>query len=123
MAKLFFDTNYFINLYSKRVPLKISLNELENHDLYVSVLTYHIFAYSYKIKIPNKELVASVDKFFLVGLNEKILKNALTGPTQDLEDNIQLHSGAESDCDFFLTHDQKLLDMKFFGKTAISKGL
>ncbi|MBI2612170.1 type II toxin-antitoxin system VapC family toxin [Candidatus Gottesmanbacteria bacterium] len=123
MAKLFFDTNYFINLHSKRAPIPITLEELENHDLFVSVLTYHIFTYSYKIKIPNKELSDSLDTFYLVDLNEKILVKALIGPTSDLEDNIQLHSAAESECDIFLTQDRKLLDIKFFGKTRITSSI
>lgn len=40
-------------------------------------------------------------------------------PTSDLEDNIQLHSAAEADCDYFLTSDKKLLAMIYFGKTKI----
>lgn len=42
---------------------------------------------------------------------------------ENLEDNIQLHSAAEAECDFFLTSDDKLLKIKFFGKTEIKSGL
>ena len=44
---------------------------------------------------------------------------SLDGPTKDLEDNIQLHSAAKTEADFFLTNDKKLLKMKFFGKMRI----
>lgn len=45
---------------------------------------------------------------------------ALEGPTVDFEDNTQLHSAAEAECDYFLTNDEKLLKMKFFGKTRLT---
>ena len=119
MANIFFDTNYFINLYTKRAPITVSFTELEKHNLFVSVLSYHIFAYSQKIKVPNKELGDTLNKFYLTEFTEVILTKALDGPTKDLEDNIQLHSAAEAECDYFLTNDEKLLKMKFFGKTRI----
>jgi predicted nucleic acid-binding protein len=123
MANIFFDTNYFINLYTKRGPVTISYSELEKNDLFVSTLTYHIFAYTQKIKIPNEELIESLDKFYIVTFTEEVLAKALHGPTADLEDNIQLHSGAEAESDYFLTNDEKLLNMKFFGKTKITDSL
>ena len=52
-------------------------------------------------------------------LTDKILDLALEGPVDDLEDNIQLHSASEAECDVFLTNDKKLLKMKFFGKMRI----
>ena len=60
-----------------------------------------------------------INDFNLIGLDQDILSKALNGPTSDLEDNIQLHSGAEADCDIFLTKDKQLLNMKFFGKLQI----
>ncbi len=123
MANIFVDTNYFINLYTKRVPILTPLSELEKHDLFVSTLSYHIFAYTQKIKIPNTVLIDSLEKFNLIALTEQILLKALENPTIDLEDNIQLHSAAEADCDYFLTNDEKLLKMKFFGKTKITESL
>ena len=59
------------------------------------------------------------DKFQLVDFSEKILERALNNPTPDLEDNIQLHSAVEAECDIFLTGDQRLLNLKFFGKVQI----
>ena len=53
-------------------------------------------------------------------MNEKIVDAALTGPTVDFEDNVQLHSAAEEDCNLFLTSDKKILAMKFFGKVKIA---
>ena len=53
-------------------------------------------------------------------LTEYILDKALQGPTKDLEDNIQLHSAAEADCDFFITRDRQLLALGYFGKTKIT---
>ena len=123
MANIFFDTNYFINLYTKRVPLPVSPEKLEGHDLFVSTLTYHIFGYAQKVKIPNNLLIASLEKFYTVSLSENILLRSLEGPTNDLEDNIQLHSASKAECNYFLTFDKKLLGMKYFGKTEITSRL
>lgn len=43
----------------------------------------------------------------------------LSGPTVDFEDNVQLHSAAEAECEIFLTEDKKLLKLGFFGKTHV----
>jgi len=43
----------------------------------------------------------------------------MTGPTDDFEDNVQLHSAVMGDCDYFLTMDKKLIKMKYFGKMRI----
>jgi len=123
MAKVFFDTNYFIYLHTKKIQIPITFEEMEKHDNFVSTLTYHIMAYIQKVKIPDVELARSLDKFYVVNYGEKILQQSLTGPTKDLEDNIQLHSAAEAECDFFLTNDKDLLKMKFFGKTRVLKTL
>ncbi|MBI3396881.1 type II toxin-antitoxin system VapC family toxin [Candidatus Woesebacteria bacterium] len=123
MAKLFFDTNCFVHLYTKRAPFPFPLEKLENYDLYVSPLSYHVLSYVEKVKIPNQELLKSLDKFYLTDLNEQILTRALGGPTNDLEDNIQLQSANEASCDYFLTLDKKLLKMKSFGKTEIVNSL
>ena len=55
--------------------------------------------------------------FQIVEFSDTILKRALEGPTPDFEDNVQLHSAAEAECDLFLSEDKKLLELKFFGKT------
>lgn len=118
MARVFLDTNIFIDALH-RAPEKQILENLEGNILYASTLSFHIYCYTFKVKIPNKEVVLQKEKFQLVNLSEDILEKALDGPTNDLEDNIQLHSATEAECDFFLTSDEKLLKLKFFGKTEI----
>lgn len=61
-----------------------------------------------------------IERFLIIDFNSDILNKAIIDPTSDLEDNIQLHSAAEADCDLFLTSDAKLLKLKFFGKTEIT---
>lgn len=122
MARVFLDTNIFIDAIH-RAPEKQILETLEGEVIYVSTLSFHIYCYAFKIKIPNKKVTLQKEKFSPVDLSRSILDKALEGPTTDLEDNIQLHSAAEADCDFFLTSDEKLLEMTFFGKTRIVPSL
>ncbi|MBL7036605.1 type II toxin-antitoxin system VapC family toxin [Candidatus Microgenomates bacterium] len=117
MANIFLDTNFFIDV-SERDTGKQKM--LDGHKVFVSPLSYHIFFYSYKHKVPSKLLLKYKDVFEIVGLSEKILILSLEGPGNDLEDNIQLHSAVEAECDIFLTNDKKLLKMKFFGKMKIA---
>ncbi len=119
MAKVFLDTNYFIDAIVRR-PEKRILESLKNNTVFVSPLSVHIFCYILKIKAPNKTLNSQIENFSLVEFSENIVNRALEGPTSDLEDNVQLHSAAEAECDIFLTEDQKLIKMKFFGKVKIS---
>src|SRR3989338_4486963 len=118
MAKIFLDTNCFIDAVVRK-PEKQILDSLKGNTLFVSVLSLHIYCYVYKIKIPNSILLSQVEKFQLVDITQDLVNKALLGPTNDFEDNAQLHSAAEAECDTFLTEDRKLLDMKFFGKTRI----
>lgn len=118
MAKIFLDTNYLIDVIHRR-PEKQVLDLLTGHVVYVSTLSFHIYCYVYKIKIPDKKVLLQKEKFQLVDFSEKVLERALNNPTVDLEDNVQLHSAAEAECDLFLTNDQHLLDLKFFGKVQI----
>lgn len=119
MAKVYLDTNYFIDAVHRKPELFL-LDSLEKNVVCISILSVHIYCYSYKIKIPDSRLVRQLEKFQLIFLTEEISEKALTGPTSDLEDNIQLHSAADADCDIFLTADTKLLKMKFFGKAKIA---
>ncbi|MDO8576758.1 MAG: hypothetical protein Q7R82_00265 [Candidatus Daviesbacteria bacterium] len=75
--------------------------------------------YARKLKVPDQEINELQKQFGIVPLNKYILDKALIGPINDLEDNIQLHSATEADCDIFLTSDAKLLKLKFFGKMQI----
>src|SRR3990167_6007961 len=121
MAKVFLDTNYFIGL-ANRTP-ETDTEILNKHQGFISTLSCHILYYVNKINVPDKETESFIGDFNLIDLSKKILAKALEGPTSDLEDNIQLHSAAEAECDIFLTSDKKLLKLKFFGKTKISQEL
>lgn len=117
MAKVFLDANIFIDLVENRKPIDRKL--LYTHSIYLSPVSVHILTYLYKYRIPDKRL-ANIDRFFkVIPFNVDITIEALGGPTADFEDNVQLHSAAQAEADFFLTNDDKLLKMKFFGKTEI----
>ncbi len=118
MARIFLDTNILIDLIQDRGNQHIA-QELDQHTAYISPLSTHILFYSQKIKVPNPSAIGTISQFEVVDLSKAILDKSLVGPTPDLEDNIQLHSAAESDCDLFLTHDANLLKISFFGKTKI----
>lgn len=118
MASIFLDTNLFIDTLIRRPENQI-LDSLKGNILYVSVLSLHIYCYIYKIKIPNTVLLAQIENFQLVDITSEIASKALSGPTDDFEDNIQLHCAAMAECDTLLTRDKKLLAMKFFGKVKI----
>jgi predicted nucleic acid-binding protein len=121
MKKIFLDANFFIDLIEGRS--EIDIYQFKNQALFISPLTVHIYFYVYKIKIADQKFLSFLDFFNLVNLNEEILRNALEGPTNDLEDNIQLHSASFSDCDLFLSSDKKLLKLKFFGRVKIQNKL
>ncbi len=118
MANIFLDTNVFIDAIHRK-PGQDILYLLENHILHISPLSVHIYCYSYKIKIPNEIVAEQTEKFQIIEFSYVIMNKALSGPTSDFEDNIQLHSAVENDCELFLTLDKKLLNMRFFGKTQI----
>lgn len=121
MARVFLDANILIDLLEKRG--QVSQESLNDHEVFVSPLSIHISAYITKRKIPNSELTAIMDDFTVTIFDEHICNKALQSPTTDFEDNVQLHSAAEAECDFFLTNDKQILNMKFFGKTKILKDL
>ncbi len=118
MAKVFLDTNYFIGLVNRASEADIEI--LDKHKGFISTLSCHILFYINKITVPDEKLNSFIKDFNLVGLSQNILNKALESPTADLEDNIQLYSAVESDCDIFLTYDKKLLNLKFFGKMEIT---
>lgn len=116
MAKVYLDTNFLLDITERD---KTKREQLNGHRVFTSPLSYHILFYTYKYKVPKKEITKYVEAFYIVNLTEKILNRSLEGPTADLEDNIQLCSAAEAECNYFLTNDKRLLKMKFFGKTKI----
>ncbi len=120
MAKVFLDTNLYIDI-TKRAKEK--LESLRGNLLFISSLSTHILFYTYKLKVPDQEINGIHEQLGIVALTESILDQALEGPTKDLEDNIQLHSGAKAECDIFLTSDANLLKLTFFGKMEIKSPL
>lgn len=122
MAKVFLDANVIIDVTQGRGTTDLS-SILEQHSVYLSPLSVHILFYSNKIRVPSVKANIVISDFDIMDLSKKILDKSLEGPTADLEDNIQLHSAAEADCDVFLTSDRKLLALGYFGKTKISDHL
>ena len=125
MAKVFLDANYFIGL-ANRTP-EVNIETLDGYKGFVSTLSCHILFYvnkiNVKINVPDVKMNSFLNDFNLTDLSQDILDRATEGPSIDLEDNIQLHSAAEAECDFFLTKDKQLLQLKFFGKTQICSNL
>lgn len=119
MAKVFFDTNFFIDFIEQRQ--QFDLQQLEAHLLLVSPLSIHILSYLYKYRMPEKKLENIHKIFTIIPLDQLIAVNSLNGPTSDFEDNVQLHSAAQVEADVFLTNDDKLLKLKFFGKVEIKE--
>lgn len=117
MAKVFLDTNIYIDACYRNPDVA---HQFRDGQIYFSPLSTHILFYSAKLKVPQSKVEKISGNFGVIPFKNAILKKALDGPTPDLEDNIQLHSAAEADCDYFLTNDKKLLRMKFFGKTRIT---
>ena len=118
MAKVFLDTNYFIDAIHRK-PERVILDSLENHTVCISPLSLHVYCYIFRIKVPNSKVIQQTDMFQIIEFTEDILESSLLGPTSDFEDNVELHSAAQAECDCFLTEDKKLLSMRFFGKTRI----
>jgi len=64
-------------------------------------LSTHILFYVYNLKVPNLE-INKVHKFMTpIAITEPVLQRSLAGPTNDLEDNLQLHSAIEVGARFF----------------------
>lgn len=117
MARIFLDANIFIDLIEERGT--ISFDKLHGNELYISPLSLHILLYIAKIKLPSSKISKLIKLFVIIPLDEAISYKAVEGPLADFEDNLQLHSAAASECDYFLTNDNNLLDLRFFGKTKI----
>lgn len=116
MARVFLDTNYFIDVLQRNTEKG---EQLDGQEVFSSPLSYHILSYIHRLHVPNEMLIRSTKNMTIVPFDERILHKSLQGPTNDLEDNVQLNSSAQEDCDYFLTNDRKLLNMKFFGKMMI----
>ena len=116
MVRVFLDTNFYIDVTQRA---KEKWGPLEGSLLFISPLSTHILFYLRKLKVPTQAVNEFQEQFGIVPFTKDILDIALEGPTNDLEDNIQLHGAAEAECDVFLTSDKELLKLKFFGKTKI----
>ena len=116
MARVFLDTNLYIDVIKRA---KERWESLRANLVFISPLSTHILFYTSKLSVPNQEVNELQEQFGIVILTKEVLNRSLVGPTKDLEDNIQLHSAAEAECDLFLSNDEKLLKMKFFGKVQI----
>jgi len=119
MAKVFLDTNILIDITRSRGDKNLP-ELLGQHTAFISPLSVHILYYSYKTRVPDAVARDTVNQLGIVDLTKAILDKSLESPTSDLEDNIQLHSAAEADCDFFITRDRQLLALGYFGKTKIT---
>ena len=117
MVNIFLDVNVLVNYIRGNSP--DLLREISKNKLVVSSLTWHILYYLLRSKVPNINLNSIYDVVNSVELSNKIVEMAMAGPTNDFEDNVQLYSAIEEDCDYFLTLDTKLLKMKYFGKVKI----
>ena len=59
MANIFVDTNLFFDI---TIRDRKKAKMLQNHNLYVSPLTYHIYYYSEKINVPDVNLNKTLKK-------------------------------------------------------------
>jgi predicted nucleic acid-binding protein len=121
MAKVFLDTNTFIDFIESRD--KLLGKALDGSDLSVSTLSIGIWTYVYKRLVPDKGLLEMFNTFNFVDYTASIAKKSVVGPTTDFEDNVQLHSAVEANCTYFITKDLKLLKLGYFGKVHISDSL
>ena len=120
MANIFIDSNFLFDVTERDVTKR---KMLDNNTVFVSALSYHILFYTYKYKVPQSQVSEYKSQFYIVDLSDKVLTDAMTGPSSDLEDNIQLHSAADIEADYFLTTDKRLLKLKYFGKMKIIEAL
>ena len=86
MARVFLDTNYFIDIAQRNPGVG---KAVDGQEIVISSLSVHILAYINKINIPNVALTRLVNQVQVVDFDKKVLNLALRGPTKDLEDNIQ----------------------------------
>lgn len=122
MAKVFLDANIFIDIAENRGN-NMLINDLDRHTVFISSLSLSILFYITKYSVPSHKINNLAESMAIVSFDGKISKNSMSGPTKDFEDNIQLHSSAEAECDVLLTNDKNLLKLTYFGKTHITSHL
>lgn len=74
----------------------------------------------YKHTIPGVHYKKLFTTFNFTDITNQETQKALQGPTQDFEDNLQLHSAMANNCSLILTRDKKLLKLGYFGKALIA---
>lgn len=110
MAKIFLDANCLIDVFGRRDETLATL--LNPHQLNISALSLHIFAYVEKLHMPTSLLSQISSLVHVVNLTGVIVNHSAQGPTPDFEDNIQLQSAVAVGCQYFLTRENRLLKMK-----------
>ena len=121
MAKIFLDTNAFIDIVEKRD--RELLDQLSSNQLFLAAYSIPVWFYVYKHSVPNPNTEKLFKTFNVVDTTSDIISRSLVGPTKDLEDNIQLHSASDSGCEVFLTKDKDLLKLGYFGKVRVCESL
>ena len=116
MAKIYLDANTFIDLIENRREIKSDISE---ETIFISPLTVHMLCYIYKKKMPEKYVTEFLEDFIVQPFILEITMKSLEGPTDDFEDNVQLHSAVDAGASIFYTEDKKLLKMRYFGAMEI----
>lgn len=117
MAKIFLDANVFIDLMKRDKSLRQEI--FQAGPLYLSPISIIFYCYSYHLVMPDPTIAKIPDFFQIVPFDSDIIARAASEKHLDFEDNVQLHSAAITDCDYFLTQDQQILNLKYFGKVQI----
>jgi len=117
MARVYLDANKLIDLVEDRG--ETFGDSLDKHKLFLSPLSVHILLYITKHKVPYQKLEDTIQDFTIVNFNQSLCDKSFFGPTTDFEDNVQLNTASEAECDLFLTADKKLQNLKYFGKARI----
>lgn len=117
MAQIFLDANCLIDVFGHRDEDLATL--LDPHQLNISALSLHIFAYVEKLHMPTSLLSQISSLVHVVNLTSMIINHSSQGPTPDFEDNIQLHSAVAIGCQYFLTRDVRLLNMKQWREISV----
>jgi len=114
MAKIFLDVNILVDIVHRGIQYDIEVK----HIYYISPLTIHVLIYLSRNK--KKEFIKRiVSKLNIIDFTESIAIKALEGPVKDYEDNVQLHSATQKDCELFYTKDKELLHLGYFGAVKI----
>lgn len=124
MATILIDANIFVDMLDKRRGMSEDMvKKMAGHTLCLSPLSIHIACYVGKRKIPDKRVYSLTRLFKIVPLGEEVYLGALAGPTADFEDNVQLMSGTEAECDYFMTKDRALLTLGAYAGMVMIEGI